>query len=117
MQAKKILMFSDEMVMPNIIGNILSDELKSEYKILLTTDNFQQKAEDYEPNLIMVTSCSLISLISRLKASKNTKDIPIVLLSGALSREEGESYAPDAFLSKPVNIEILLSTVMDILSK
>lgn len=117
MQAKRILMFSDEKVMPNIIGNILSVEIKSELKILITTDNFQQEAENYEPNLIIVTSCHRANLIPEFKASKKTKDIPIVLLSGVLSQEEAESYEADAFLSKPVDIKILLLTVKDILYK
>lgn len=117
MPAKKILMFSDDKVMPNIIGNILSVEIKSEFKILMTTDNFQQEAENYEPNLIIVTSFHRANLIPKLKASKKTKDIPIVLLSGVLSQVEAGSYMADAFLSKPVDIKILLLTVKNIFHK
>lgn len=117
MQTKKILMFSDEMGMPNIIGNILSHEIKSEHKILLTIENSQQEAEDYEPNLIIVTSYRLTNLIAKFKACEKTKDIPVILLSGALTEEEGKSYLPDAFFSKPVDIKIFLSTVKDILFK
>lgn len=110
-------MFSDEMAMPDIIGNILSDEINSNHKILLTEENSQQEAEYYEPNLIIITSWHRANLIPIFKAYEKTKNIPVILLSGALSQEEGESYFPDAFLSKPVDIKIFLSTVKDILFK
>lgn len=67
---------------------------------------------------VMMPVMNGMSLCQRLKSNFNTTHIPIVLLTALgddSARIEGLSIGADAYLSKPFNVDVLRSTVLNLL--
>lgn len=67
---------------------------------------------------VMMPVMNGMSLCKRLKSNFNTTHIPIVLLTALgddSARIEGLSIGADAYLSKPFNVDVLRSTVLNLL--
>ncbi|MBR8536992.1 response regulator [Carboxylicivirga sediminis] len=106
------------------ILELLSDKLKSDYKILTATDGQEgiDFAREYSPNLIisdiMMPGISGTELCNTLKADEQTSHIPIILLTakGTSNDEiEGLNAGADDYISKPFKIAVLQARIKTIL--
>lgn len=122
-EKKTVLLIDDDMTYLKQLNNLLQDE----YNVILI--NSAKLALEYllknVPDVIVMdyqmplyNGASMMNLIQNSSAGKN--DIPIIILSGALSREalqECYLYNPVACLAKPVTKEVLEETIEQALNR
>ena len=120
MKLKKIMIVDDEAMICQLVKSSL-ENLWPSLKVEICTDGAAavQQIQKAAPNLIFldinmpVVSGSDIAM--KLKERHDTKSIPIVFLTGMLTKEEAESHAHriggEYFLAKPVSVEELVQTV------
>jgi len=99
---------------------ILVDFLEDEYE-LKTVDNGQaclDSVREDKPDLILLDInmpvMSGIEVCQRLKADENTKDIPIIMVTALATKEEREAGLAancDAYITKPFDFDLLLTTI------
>ena len=103
---KKILIIDDEKM--NIMA--LAFFLKHKYEILVATDGQAgfESAEKHMPDIILLDvimpGLSGFDVISKLKESEKTKDIPVIFISGMGEEgddEKGLSFGAVDFITKP----------------
>jgi len=118
---KKILVIDDDPVVINLLAGRLSE---SGYELLTATeaDVGLQRAMTEQPDLIildvMMPIINGFNICSLLKTEIKHKSIPIILLTSRSQEEDleiGRKAGADAHLTKPVNMEILLAKVKEIL--
>lgn len=107
------------------LRNYLKNELKKEYKVLVA-ENGQvglSLALEKSPDLILtdviMPIMSGLDLCKRIKADMKTSHIPLMMLSAkALVKDklEGIDSGADIYLSKPFNMNILRSSLAQLIS-
>lgn len=115
-EKKTVLLIDDEMSYLKQLYTFLQDEfnviminsakLALEYLLTHTPDVI---VLDYQ--MPLYNGANMMNLIQK---SKTNIEIPIIILSGTLSREalqECYTYNPTAFLAKPVSKEVLIDTI------
>ncbi|SMC51804.1 cache domain-containing protein [Sporomusa malonica] len=123
--AKNILVIDDEAN----IRTLLRQELEaSDYTVQEASDGLQALERIYHtlrtdrttPDLIildvMMPKMSGFDVAAILKNNPDTMHIPIVMLSIIEDQQRGYSIGVDRYLTKPVNIEVLLSEIKSLLS-
>lgn len=74
---------------------------------------------------IMMPKESGVSMYCRLRQDDATRDIPVIIISGAVGEGRFDIHAypvdttvppPERFLEKPVDVDVLLKTVGDLLA-
>jgi len=109
---KKILIIDDEKM--NIIA--LAHFLKQHYEIIVAADGASgfETAEKHIPDLILLdiimSEMSGFDVIKKLKKNENTKNIPVIFITGLSSEEdenEGLSLGAADFIPKPFNQSIV----------
>lgn len=108
---KKILIIGSELAVDNVIKAILYDEFLCNIEIFYPDDTTENYIKQYAPDLLIVTSGHLEHLIRKVKQNHYLKKLPIILLSGYYTNDDVLASASDDFLSKPVNIPLLLVKV------
>ncbi len=111
----KILVLDDDIDILDIVGLLLKRNnykycLISEWELLTTSIN------SFSPDLILLditlNGADGRNLCKKLKSSKETKDIPVVLFSAHYNVERAlEESMADAFVKKPFEISYLLDTI------
>lgn len=119
MEKKKILIVDDEENFTRIVK--LNLEATGRYQVETENKGVNGLAvtKEFKPNLIlldvMMPGMDGGSLAFKLKEDINTKDIPIIFLTAALSKEDGLSHGSDIggypFIAKPVNTEELITEI------
>ncbi|MCK5214326.1 MAG: response regulator [Candidatus Omnitrophica bacterium] len=114
-QAKTVLVIDDEATSISIIKHALTG---SGYNILTATSGEEglQTAKDSHPDVIitdvLMPSMDGFMLVKELRRDENTKDTSILVLT---ARENvGDNllrFGADAFLTKPINTQELISAV------
>ncbi len=107
------------------IRNYLKQELSADYRVLTCCDG----KEAYDailkemPNLvisdIMMANMDGLTLCRKLKQNANINHIPIVLLTAKSRPEdklEGMGIGADAYFVKPFNMELLKSTIANLIA-
>jgi CheY-like chemotaxis protein len=122
-QKKRILIVEDQAV----ISNMLKMRLEANnYEIILAGDGEEglEKARKENPNLIildiMLPKMHGYKVCQLLKADPKYNTIPIIISSGRTPQEVskvGKEVGADAFVSKPFEAEVLLSTMKGLLEK
>jgi two-component system sensor histidine kinase/response regulator len=114
---RHILIVEDDPVIQSLIDAILTDE---GYATLVCGDGQAglSLARETRPALvlmdIMLPKLDGASVIQRLKSDPETSDIPIVAMSAAsVLLQRGGSLQADAALSKPFDLDALLTTVAE----
>lgn len=105
------------------IGTFLVEMLAQEtpYKTMLVTDAFQalRAVNDIKPNLFItdyrLPNMDGIELYDRLRAKKELKDVPIILMSACLPVQEVQKRKLVG-MSKPFELDNLLDTVERLLA-
>jgi len=125
---KKVLIVDDEPDVATYLATILKT---NGYEPIVANDakTGLKTASDVRPALvcldIMMPQESGISMYTRLKQEKTTRDIPVIIISGVSQNEEFDfrSYIPDKsipppenFMEKPIDVETFLEVVNDLTS-
>jgi len=112
---KKIIIVEDELD----IGEIMQITLVGagyQVKVLLNGKDIEDHIKKFDPSLILMDlwmpGLDGSSLTKKLKINKETKNIPIIIVSAcnALAKT-AKSCGADGFLSKPFDIKNLISIV------
>jgi DNA-binding response OmpR family regulator len=107
------------------VNQYIRNELKSQYNIHQVYNG--KEALDYtlteKPDLIitdwMMPELDGISLSKKVKLNVNTEHIPIIILTSKTLEEnqiQGMETGADAFITKPFNIDILKTTITNLLA-
>ncbi len=121
--SKKVLIIDDE---PDVIA-YLSAVLKSYDYLPYAVDNAisaMEKVEEIKPDLIcldiMMPRETGITFYTRLKQDSTYKDIPVVIVSGAVTEADFDIYdfvddksipPPDCYVEKPINVDKFIQTI------
>lgn len=118
---KRILLVDDSLVQLRILEVLLRDK----YEIMTSTSGFEgiRYATREHPDLILLDydmpTMSGKEMFQELQKMEDTKDIPVVFLTGVQEKEnvaEVLKLRPQGYLLKPVNQDLLLQTIQKILS-
>lgn len=106
------------------IRNYLLTELSNYFRVL-SCSNGKEALEiimSHMPNLvlsdIMMPEINGITLLKKLKQNIKTNHIPVILLTAKNSEKdyiEGLSLGADAYIAKPFNLEILITTIENLI--
>lgn len=119
---KKILVIEDE----EIIAAVLKDSLNAMgHEVVVAYSGVEglRKANQIQPDIITldIMMCGLggLQILKQLKANKETKDIPIIIISIAADSMRGEvlKLGAIAFLKKPINFNELNEKIKRISNK
>lgn len=120
MKLKTVLIVDDEAIICQLVKTSL-ENLWPTLKVETCTDGTKavRQIETLKPNLILLDInmpvMSGTDIAQKLKEREVTASIPIVYLTGMLSREEAEQrehqVGGNYFLAKPVSIQELVQTV------
>jgi len=114
---KKILVVDDE---PNIIKVLKSRLSHSGYDVITAVDGRTslKKAKDEKPDLILLDillpGLNGFEVCKRLKKDKETKDIPIIMLTSLAQERDlskGLEEGASCFITKPFNPADLLTEI------
>ncbi len=117
---KTILVADDE---ANIRELLRQELAEAGYRVIEAADGPEalEKARRERPDLIildvMMPGVSGFDVTSVLKADEQTQEIPILILSIIEDRERGLRLGADAYLTKPVEVDALLTTIARLLAK
>lgn len=116
-QKKRILIVDDDSAVMEVFGAIL---LEGGYEVIEANYALPAlfRAADSRPDLILVDlnmpMMNGVELIDELKAHRDTKDIPVVVITGSDSpeaREEAFKAGCSAYLTKPIKSAELLGQI------
>ena len=130
---KKILVLDDE---PDVLAYLVSLFEDNDYIVISAMDGEEgmQKAKSEKPDLITLDISmpekSGIRFYREIKADPDLKDVPIVIVTGVESTQDGgtgddfkrflgtrkQVPPPEAFIMKPIEEPELLGAVKDLLS-
>ncbi|RMF28596.1 MAG: response regulator, partial [Chloroflexi bacterium] len=117
---KTILVADDE---ANIRELLRQELTEAGYRVIEAADGPEalEKARRERPDLIildvMMPGVSGFDVTSVLKADEQTQEIPILILSIIEDRERGLRLGADAYLTKPVEVNALLTTIARLLAR
>ena len=117
---KRILLIDDSMIQLRILQGLL----RNKYETVMATSGLEglSLAKEEQPDLILLDYDMPImsgkQTYRKLQEQAETKDIPVVFLTGVDGRKEVEEvlvYRPQGYLLKPVQQNRLLETVEKLL--
>ena len=106
--------------------NVLNHTLHREYTVYMARDGKTaiEIANEYVPDLILLDiimpDMDGYEVISALKASEKTKNIPVIFITGLDSKDEKEmgiALGAVAYISKPFSAAVLKATVNEQIKK
>lgn len=115
--SQRILIIDDDPVITKLAGDVL---LSRGYEVLITNDapTGLEIAIKQAPDLIildvMMPVINGFNICRLMKTQEECRHIPIVLLTSRSKDEDrkiGEEVGADAYLAKPLNTPLLLSTI------
>lgn len=115
MTDKKILLIGDDISVDKILQSILQEEYQCEVKINYPPDCDNNYVQDYNPTVIIASGRRYGDFVNDLKSDLRSKDIPIIMMSYSYPGEYFLNIAADDFMSKPLNLTILLEKVKNYL--
>jgi len=119
---KKILVVDDSPAMLRTVQAMLSDK----YKVIFATSGPQALAviAKSKPDLILLDYdmpvCDGKMTLQMLRSEEDTKDIPVVFLTGCSDAEhvkEVLAYLPQGYLLKPPAVDRLCATIEEVLAE
>ncbi len=129
LERKHVLVIDDEPDITSYIASILEG---SQYTVQ-TTNNakdgeriFRENSPDLILLDLMMPGRTGIQLFVRLKGDKETKDIPLIMVTGIKEQlnidwqeivSKMKARAPEGFVEKPIEPAHLLNVIEDVLSK
>ena len=119
--AKKILLIEDE---ADILNSLATRFKSCGFEVASASDGHEglSKAKEVNPDLIildlMLPKMDGYKVCRMLKFDEKYKHIPVVLFTaraGDADRKTGEDVGADAYLVKPLDFEILLAKIKELL--
>lgn len=117
---KRLLIVEDD----DEIKQYLSDELSSDFYILTASNGKEaldilfKKSPDIVVSDVVMSEMDGYELCRRIKGNINLAHIPVVLLTAKTLDEDkikGLDYGADAYMTKPFNVEVLRSRILNLL--
>ncbi len=118
----KILLIDDSMIQLRILEGML----RKDYEIIMATSGFEgiDAARKQLPDLILLDYDMPVmggrETLKNLREGEDTKDIPVIFLTGVDERDEIEAVLrlrPQGYLLKPVDQDRLFDTIRKTLAK
>ena len=119
-EAPLILVVDDEEHIRTLVRQVLSD---AGYRVAEAVDGVDAlaKVRTLHPDLIildlMMPQLSGFDTLSALRSDPVTSAVPVVILSVLDDRRKGLRLGADAYLTKPLNVEEILSTIERLLAR
>ena len=119
--ASKILVVDDEQDIVIIIGKVLE---KSGYEVITANDGLEclDKVSEESPDLILLDNImpnmNGPAVLSKLKASKKTADIPVIMVTALADREYivgAQEGGAVEYIIKPFDYTVLLEKIAQVL--
>ena len=116
MEKPRILIIDDAPMIINMLGNTL----KLDYTVIAAKDGEKGivQAKKYLPALIildvMMPGMTGFEVLEVLKSDDDTKDIPVILLTGDgsyIAKEKGHSIGAADYIEKPFDMETVKRSV------
>jgi CheY-like chemotaxis protein len=113
----KVLVVDDEQDIVTIIGKVLK---KSGYEVTTANDGLEciKKVETEPPDLILLDNIMPNmdgqTVLSKLKASKKTADIPVIMVTALADQEHiagAQKGGAVEYIVKPFDYEVLLEKI------
>lgn len=121
---KRILIVDDEVELQNLLSVYITE--KTEYKVYTAEDGeiALDQMKNTVPDLIildvMLPRINGIAFLKDLRKMEETKDIPVILMSGIMVdegfKEEGFILGAVDYIEKPLDLEYLVERINSILS-
>lgn len=126
---KKILIIDDDQVIVKYLERFLTD---NGYEISVAADGREgvDMIQKNPPDIILLdvmmeTLFSGFEVLRKLKQNETLKEIPVIGISGMADeinvrydpQRDGDYFSPDAFLEKPVDKDLLLKTINELVEK
>ncbi|MFC2091724.1 response regulator transcription factor [Elusimicrobiota bacterium] len=121
---EKILVIDDSPTMIEILVDLLSS---NNYKVVTAMNGHDgiQEAIRFEPDLIILDvvlpDINGWEVCKTLRKTKQTRDIPIIMQTGAMVRIEHEiksfDYGADDYITKPYDTQVLISRIQAIINR
>ncbi|PST82397.1 response regulator [Pedobacter yulinensis] len=122
MEQKRILVIDDDEDVLETIELVL--EIGNyEVSTLLSAEQIFERIEEFGPELIILDvvlgKMDGRVICEQLKMDEDTKDIPILMMSGLRDYQYvmNEEHAPNDFLPKPFDINVLLKKIKTLLKQ
>ena len=120
---KRILVVDDEEVMRSFLYDILSDAGYN-VRVASTGGEALELVQKLQPDLIildiMLPDIGGSDVASRLKGNPTTANIPVIFLSGIITKQEegfvGEETSKQQILAKPIERKDLLEMIRKVFS-
>lgn len=115
---KKILILDDDQDILDIVSYLLA-ESGFEVKTLATGEAVFAVISQFNPDLVlmdvMLANLDGRVICSKVKENEQTNHIPVILISGThdLAKSLDQKGAPNDFIPKPFDIELLLTKVKE----
>jgi len=115
MRKEKVLIIDDDPVIEKLVSTLLQSR---SYNVITASDGVEglEKAKIEHPNLILLDivmpTMNGYEVCDELKKDKDTKEIPIVMLTSEESREAVKTAyraGADDYIVKPINLTMLLA--------
>ncbi len=119
--AGKILIVDDEQDVVTIIGKVLK---KSGYEVITASDGLEclDKVNEESPDLILLDNImpnmNGPAVLSKLKASKETADIPVIMVTALAAQEhiaDAQKGGAVEYIIKPFDYIALLEKIAQVL--
>jgi CheY-like chemotaxis protein len=116
----KILVVDDEQDIVTIIGKVLK---KKGYEVITACDGLEciKKVETEPPDLILLDNIMPNmdgqTVLSKLKASKKTADIPVIMVTALADQEHiagAQKGGAVEYIVKPFDYEVLLEKIAQV---
>jgi two-component system alkaline phosphatase synthesis response regulator PhoP len=120
-QRKKILVVDDEEDLTYFLKANLEIEENYEVFIVTRAKDVFKSALKYKPDLIildiMMPQVDGIEILKKIKQSKNTLDIPVIILSAKIddaTKIKAAKLYVECYITKPVQIEELKEKIKEV---
>jgi len=117
----KILVVDDEQDIVTIIGKVLE---RSGYEVITAADGLEciEAVEHEQPDLILLDNIMPKmdgpAVLAKLKASKETQDIPVIMITAVADREHitgAQKGGAIEYIVKPFDYTVLLEKIAQVL--
>ncbi len=115
-----ILVVDDEQPIRALLRQVLSE---AGYRVLEAVDGLDglSKARAHDPDLIildlMMPNLSGFDVLTALRTDSATSGLPVIILSVLDDRRKGLRLGADAYLTKPLNVDEILTTIERLLAR
>ncbi|MVN92918.1 response regulator [Mucilaginibacter aquatilis] len=117
---KRILVLDDNEDILDVVNEVLSYE-NFEVRTTTTSNDFLQVAQNYNPDLVILDyhlgDGNGGDICRQVKADEQLGKVPVIIFSAYINRNEDPLFECEAVISKPFDLDELVSKVTDLTSQ